>query len=695
MPRIRILTGIFTLLRVLPAVLLFFQSSVAQPFDLRFRPIPVVEIGDTLINPFSGGINNPIFQFVDIDGDGDRDLFILDRDGRLTFYRNEALDGDPVFQLSTVGFRGLDVGSWFRFVDIDADGDYDLFGGGESFGVSFFRNVGDASEAQYVEEIPLLRTTSGDPVVADQQSVHAFADIDGDGDFDFFSGNQLGTIAFYRNTGTPTQFQFEFVTDQFQGIIIVGGAGRSPYGPGSDELRKGALHGAMAFEFADIDADGDLDLFWGDFFNQSLYYLQNNGTATNPQIVLADSTFSDEAPVFSNGFNMPGLVDIDGDGDLDLFIGVLYFGTSIDNFHFYRNTGSDTSHFFVLETKNFIRSIDVGATSIPLFTDIDGDGDRDLLIGGEDGVLTLYKRHEAFFSRDTIPPIDLAGLFNVSPAAADLNGDGRMDLIIGDFNGNLRLFLQTDTGFVRTAFSLDGESFGLNAAPALVDIDGDALPDLFVGAGGGRVAYYRNLGSAAQPDFVLQSANFLSIDVGDDARPAFADIDGDGDLDLVIGAFDGSLTYYQNAGTANAFLFQYVPGFFDGVTTVFRSSPAWEDYDADGDPDLFLGNAKGGLYFYENRRGAGASPSDASLIQNYPNPFRDITVIRFSVTELAMTTLKVYDVLGREVAVLVERLMDPGLHSTTWDAGKFPSGVYMCRLRVGHFAESRKMAVIR
>lgn len=684
--------GVAVFMWLLLAVFAPSDSSPAQPFERRFRPVTVVQ-GDSLLNPFSGGVNNPIFQVIDIDADGDPDLFVLDQDRQLTLYRNEALSGDPVFRLETIGFQGVNVGSWFRFVDIDADGDYDLFGGDGSIGVAFFRNTGTSANPQFLREIPQLRTGSGTVIVADPQSVHTFADIDGDSNIDFFSGNQSGTITFYRNTGTPAQFQFEFVTDMFQNIVIVGVD--RPIGDGSLMLNKQALHGAMAFEFADIDADGDLDLFWGDFFNQSLYFLRNSGTASDPQLILEDSTFSDEAPVFSNGFNMPGLVDIDNDGDLDLLIGVLYFGTSIDSFHLYRNNGSDTSHAFMLETRNVLPTIDVGATSIPLITDLDGDGQRDLLIGGENGSLTLFRRTAEVFSADSMPRIDLAGLFNISPAAADLNNDGRTDLLIGDFNGNVRLYLQSDSGFVRTAYALDGTSFGLNAAPVLVDVDRDGLTDLFVGTGGGRIVHYRNQGTSTQPDFVLQTANFQLIDVGDDARPVFNDVDGDGDLDLVVGAFDGSLKLFRQEGPSGGSSFQLVPGFFDTIIGALRSSAAFEDYDADGDPDLIVGNAKGGLYFYENHRGAGPPPMSASLIQSFPNPIKEFSVITFSVPKLAMTTLKVYDLRGRELTTLVEAVMEPGTHSATWNALNVASGVYVCRLRVGELTDSQKMIVVR
>lgn len=84
-----------------------------------------------------------------------------------------------------------------------------------------------------------------------------------------------------------------------------------------------------------------------------------------------------------------------------------------------------------------------------------------------------------------------------------------------------------------------------------------------------------------------------------------------------------------------------------------------------------------------------------SLFQNYPNPFNPTTVIRFQIPRSGSVTLKLYDVLGREVAVLANGKMEEGLHETTFDAGKLASGVYFYRLRAGEITLTRKLLLVR
>ena len=90
-----------------------------------------------------------------------------------------------------------------------------------------------------------------------------------------------------------------------------------------------------------------------------------------------------------------------------------------------------------------------------------------------------------------------------------------------------------------------------------------------------------------------------------------------------------------------------------------------------------------------------AQPSGFQLFQNYPNPFNPTTTIRFSLPQRSHVTLKVFDVLGREVATLVNRELNPGEHSVVLYASKLASGVYFCCLTTPTFSQTKAIEVVK
>jgi len=88
-------------------------------------------------------------------------------------------------------------------------------------------------------------------------------------------------------------------------------------------------------------------------------------------------------------------------------------------------------------------------------------------------------------------------------------------------------------------------------------------------------------------------------------------------------------------------------------------------------------------------------PSRYDLVQNFPNPFNPTTVIRCTVPLDGHVSLKVYDVIGREIATLINEPRAPGEYSVSWDASRVPSGVYYYRLVAGTYSDSKKMILLR
>lgn len=88
-------------------------------------------------------------------------------------------------------------------------------------------------------------------------------------------------------------------------------------------------------------------------------------------------------------------------------------------------------------------------------------------------------------------------------------------------------------------------------------------------------------------------------------------------------------------------------------------------------------------------------PTEFALHQNYPNPFNLTTVIQYDVKETGLISLRVFDLLGREVATLIRTTVPPGFYRTTWDATDLPSGIYLCRMEAPGFTQTRKLVLVK
>ena len=92
---------------------------------------------------------------------------------------------------------------------------------------------------------------------------------------------------------------------------------------------------------------------------------------------------------------------------------------------------------------------------------------------------------------------------------------------------------------------------------------------------------------------------------------------------------------------------------------------------------------------------SGKIPNGINLEQNYPNPFNPSTKITYTIPELSFITLKVYNVLGKEVSTLVSEEKEAGKYSVEFDAKGLPSGIYFYRLQAGDFVETKKMVLMK
>jgi hypothetical protein len=477
--------------------------------------------------------------------------------------------------------------------------------------IRYYRNEGSVTEPRFVLAADSLRDSSGLPIFSDRQNIPNITDIDCDGRLDLLIGRLTGTITQFAEVdrdakGLP---RFRHVTDRFQDIEIVAEFGPGAPPPGGTGVNPaGSLHGANTLALADIDSDGDLDLFWGDFFEPGLLIIENEGTCARPDLDGEPSQFPLNEPLLTSGYNAPALADMDADGDLDLFVGVLGGAfnpnrTTIDNLYYLEQTESDV---FEARTSRFLPSIDVGSESVPVFLDLDGDGDQDMLVGNkleQAGRTTgrMYRfentgsiTEPSFALRGMMP---FEGAYHFSPAFGDLNADGADDMVLGNWTADLSLYWNQGGEFqIDPAFALR-LTRGTNGAPALVDIDADGDLDLFVGEASGELNFYRNQGSASVPEFVLESETYGAIDAGRRSVPRFIDIDRDGDQDLVVGSEVDGIQIYRNDGTSREPAFS--PAGVLPIAAPAYAVPAFVDIDADGDMELFVGGNGGGVLYFE------------------------------------------------------------------------------------------------
>lgn len=695
--------------------------SVSQTVYLqKYSGIPFNVNGNQSMNPFNSGVDNAKIQFVDINGDGLTDLMSFDKDTSLYYYQNTGTSSVPKFTLITQRFQNLYFKNWFYFIDLDNDGDLDLFTGGELQTMMYFRNTGTRFNPAFQLINNQIRTNSDTVILSEANCVPTFCDINNDGLIDFFTGSSLGTITFYQNIGTQNNFSFKFITDFWEEILILSPVDKmnlqnSPPFIKNNLLMDNERHGANSIDFADIDGDGDKDLFFGDLFSKSIYYIKNNGTPSNPDMIVADSAYPRPNPYFSLGFNSVKITDYNGDGLPDLFVTILYSAQTRKNMIYYRNIGPAGNPLFEFVSDNFVSNVDVGSNSNLTFNDFDGDGVKDLMIGSSDPRIEFYKNTGTGVSPSFTKITDSISIqvgeenFYMAPAFGDLDADGDLDLILGSFISDSLWYYKnmgssSSFNFVKQG---RGNQFGItnvgqSSTPTFCDIDNDGDLDLFTGNFNGRIQFYENTGTPQNFNFLFRTNFYFNIDVGNESVPRFTDIDGDGDKDLLIGNVDGVINYYKNTGSISNPNFVLESNNYANVKVFSNAAPEFTDIDTDGDIDMFIGNIKGGFFYYENRDIVGITnisntiPMDFKVYQNYPNPFNPETKIKFDVSKNnSLISLKVYDINGRLVETLVNEILNSGSYEYNFKAKNLSSGIYFYRFTSGIYSETKQMLLIK
>jgi hypothetical protein len=325
----------------------------------------------------------------------------------------------------------------------------------------------------------------------------------------------------------------------------------------------------------DVDGDGDLDLVFGHTTINKLYL--NNGTSdpwsgVTGVDISADSVWTQSV----------ALGDVDGDGDLDLVVGNYNQPNRL-----YLNNGT-------ADPWNGVTGTDITADTDGTFSmalgDVDGDGDLDLVAGNTGEVNRLYLNNGTADPWNGVTGIDITAVGDItySVRLGDVDGDGALDLVVGN-DGINRLHLNngtTDPWNGVTGIDITADAATTTAA-LLGDVDGDGDLDMVAGNYGATNRLYLNNGTADPWNGVVGAD--ITADLGATRAATLADMDHDGDLDLVAGNDTNEINrLYLNNGTADP---------WNGVTGVdvtadagFTTSLAVGDVNRDGGLDLVAGN---------------------------------------------------------------------------------------------------------
>ncbi|HET6228249.1 MAG TPA: FG-GAP-like repeat-containing protein, partial [Bacteroidia bacterium] len=599
-----------------------FQKIVTQQLSAFYPDAPptVPCSAGKPCNLYVSPVDIPAFS--DIDNDGDIDVITFDINGsNMQYHKNMSMEkfnncDSLVFQVANF--------CWGYATENSLNNTYTLFD-------TCINNVVNP-------QISIPTETSRQ---RHSGSCELCIDLDADGDKEFIAGDiSYNNLTMLTNGGTPSSASFTKIDTGF------------PANNGNT-LPVDLTIFPCGF-YIDVDGDAVKDFVVSpnvanscENFNSIVYY-KNTGANNFPSFQHKQNNFLQDQMIDLGEGAYPVFFDYNHDGLVDLFVGNYgYYDPTLfkSEIALFKNTGTPTTPQYELVTRNYGNLNTAQLLSMaPTFGDLDGDGDADLIVGDYAGNLYYYENTAAANSE---PQYVLSQPF--------LKNSKNRIIDVGDF-----------------------------AAPQLFDVDNDGKNDLIIGARNGKISYYHNSGSTTLAVFDSVTNFWGGVYVN---TPGFFQLYAQpflfrdkGITKLLVGSLDGYLHFYDHIDNNLNGTFQLIDSAYQRVYQGTRSAPAVADINNDGFQDLVVGNYQGGISFYKGvaTDPVGVDEHDYLIHFNFelfPNPSNDNVTIRINNQQNKTYLVEVYTVLGQ---LLSSHSISN--NSLTLDTQNLNAGVYLYKV---------------
>jgi len=657
-------------------------------------------------------------------------LTLTDNRGRMRVWpltlREPAVPASPVLDASPG--NGIVLVAWLPSFDPDLAG-YHVYRATAAGGpwtrttvdrtarIAYFRDTGLAPSTRYYYRVTALDTAGNESAPSGTTTINtnpaqlagwpinlgassscpvAVGDITGDGSKEIVAGNDhlyawnwngselrddddnpqtwglfadevqtvTGAVALTQLDATPGYEIFALSWEDSNKAWVVRGDGSMmpgwPRRPDPTSTQKGYWSSASA---ADVDGDGRPELF-ASAKNGNLYAWRWDGTPLG-----ATDAFKSNLGLTSR--SSPSFASVDWDPQPEII-----FAGPDGVLNVWNADGSNVGSFPKTPGGFCYSNTAVG--------DIDRNGIQDIVVVTHGGAINVYNSKTGNQLPGWPQPYSLrATPIQPSPALADFDFDGYLEIVVAnnDFNvsqSGVRVY--DHLGVLRPGWPQLVGGFSSESSPIVADLSGDGVPDILFGNEGGLLYGWDRDGNAID-GFPLSVGDFIR------STPTADDVDGDGDIDLVLAGWDRNV---------------YI---WDSPVPYVRAAAQW--------PTLKHDVERTGSYDYRPRMPTDADPAPvvarvprvAFLDQNVPNPFNPVTSIAYGVPAqdgraTVDVGIDIFDAGGRLVRRLVRGPQAPGTYKALWDGRddggrRVHSGIYFYRLRAAGTTVARKMLLLQ